>query len=72
MTHKTRASQVNPIDAIDSQGNVERWEFFKSETSGLWTLRDQTGVEIEFTSVWSDSKWPMFRALKNRGLTAKL
>jgi len=70
MKHKDRTSQVNPIEAIDSQGNVQRWELFKA--NGLWTLRDETGIEIAFESTWNGSKEAMKRCLQNRGLKTKL
>jgi hypothetical protein len=70
MKHKDRAAQVNPIEAIDQQGNVQRWALFKA--NGLYTLRTETGEVIEFESTLHKSKLAMKRCLKNRGLRAKL
>jgi len=71
MKHRDRTSQVNPIDAIDSQGNVKRWELFKAE-NGLWTLRTETGEIIEFDTTMHKSKAAMLRCLQNRGLRAEI
>ena len=71
MNYKTRASQVNPIKAIDEEGNVQIWQLFKSE-AGMWTLRDESGAEIEFETTLNESKPAMKRCLQNRGLTAKI
>ena len=71
MQSKSRRDQVNDIEAIDSKGNVQNWQLFKSE-AGLWTLRDETGAEIEFETTLNESKPAMRRCLVNRGLTAKI
>jgi hypothetical protein len=64
-------NQTIPIQAIDSQGNVERWELFKAE-SGAWALRDETGETIEFETTIHKSRRAMTCCLSNRGLTADI
>jgi len=67
----SRRDQVNDIEAIDEQGKVQIWQLFKSD-AGLWILRDESGIEIEFESTLNRSKQAMKRCLQNRGLTAKI
>ena len=71
MKGKSRRDQVNDIQAIDEEGNVQIWQLFKSE-AGLWTLRDESGLQIEFETTLNESKPAMKRCLQNRGLTAKI
>ena len=71
MKGKSRRDQVNDIEAIDEEGKVQIWQLYKSET-GLWTLRDAQGLQIEFETTLNESKPAMKRCLQNRGLTAKL
>ena len=70
-TKTSRRDQVNDIQAIDEEGNVQIWQLFKSN-AGLWTLRDESGAEIEFETTLNESKPAMKRCLQNRGLTAKI
>ena len=67
----SRRDQVNDIQAIDSKGNVQIWQLYKSD-AGIWTLRDAQGIEIEFETTLNESKPAMKRCLQNRGLTAKI
>ena len=71
MKGKSRRDQVNDIKAIDEEGNVQIWHLYKSE-AGLWTLRDESGAEIEFETTLNKSKQAMKRCLQNRGLKAKI
>ena len=71
MKGKSRRDQVNDIQAIDEDGNVQIWQLYKSN-AGLWTLRDESGAEIEFETTLNESKPAMKRCLQNRGLTAKI
>tara|TARA_R110000868_G_scaffold401797_1_gene677471 strand:- start:85 stop:300 length:216 start_codon:yes stop_codon:yes gene_type:complete len=71
MKCKSRRDQVNAIEATNSKGQIERWELFKAE-SGLWILRDETGIEIEFDTTMHKSKLAMKRCLQNRGLRAEI
>ena len=71
MKGKSRRDQVNDIEAIDEEGNVQIWQLFKSE-AGLWTLRDESGAEIEFETTLNESKPAMKRCLQNRGLKPKI
>ena len=70
-TKTSRRDQVNNIEAIDEEGNVQIWQLYKSE-AGLWTLRDASGIEIEFETTLNKSKQAMRYCLGNRGLTAKI
>ena len=70
-TKTSRRDQVNDIEARNSQGKIERWELFKAE-SGLWTLRDASGIEIEFDTTMHKSRLAMKRCLQNRGLIAEI
>jgi hypothetical protein len=71
MKGNSRRDQVNDIEAIDEEGNVQVWQLYKSEAA-LWTLRDESGAEIEFETTLNESKPAMKRCLQNRGLTAKI
>ena len=71
MKGKSRRDQVNDIKAIDEEGNVQIWQLFRSE-DGLWTLRDESSIEIEFETTLNKSKQAMRYCLGNRGLTAKI
>jgi hypothetical protein len=71
MKGKSRRDQVNDIEAIDEEGNVQIWQLFKSN-AGLWTLRDASGLQIEFETTLNESKQAMRYCLGNRGLTAKI
>jgi hypothetical protein len=71
MKGKSRRDQVNDIQAIDEEGNVQIWQLFKSN-AGLWTLRDESGLQIEFETTLNESKPAMKRCLQNRGLKAKI
>ena len=66
-----RRDQVNDIQAIDEEGNVQVWQLYKSE-SGMWILRDASGLQIEFETTLNKSKQAMRYCLGNRGLTAKI
>ena len=70
-TKISRRDQVNAIEATNSRDKIERWDLYKAE-SGLWVLRDETGMEIEFETTLHKSKQAMQRCLQNRGLTAKI
>lgn len=71
MKGNSRRDQVNDIQAIDEEGNVQVWQLYKSE-SGLWTLRDASGLQIEFETTLNKSKQAMRYCLGNRGLIAKI
>jgi hypothetical protein len=71
MKGNSRRDQVNDIEAIDEEGNVQVWQLFKSN-AGLWTLRDESGLQIEFETTLNESKQAMRYCLGNRGLTAKI
>ena len=71
MKGKSRRDQVNDIEAIDEEGNVQVWQLYKSE-SGMWILRDASGLQIEFETTLNESKQAMRYCLGNRGLTAKI
>ena len=71
MKGKSRRDQVNDIEAIDEEGNVQIWQLFKSE-AGLWTLRDESDLQIEFETTLNESKQAMRYCLGNRGLIAKI
>ena len=66
-----RRDQVNDIQAIDEEGNVQVWQLYKSE-SGMWILRDASGLQIEFETTLNKSKQAMRYCLGNRGLIAKI
>jgi hypothetical protein len=71
MKGNSRRDQVNDIQAIDEEGNVQIWQLYKSN-AGLWTLRDESGLQIEFETTLNESKPAMKRCLQNRGLKAKI
>ena len=71
MKGNSRRDQVNDIEAIDDEGNVQVWQLYKSE-SGMWILRDASGLQIEFETTLNKSKQAMRYCLGNRGLIAKI
>lgn len=71
MKHRNRASQINAIEARNSQGKIEHWQLYKAE-SGIWTLRSPSGEVIEFDTTMHKSKETIKRCLQNRGLRAEI